>query len=289
MPDAVMLTLGHGYAAAALAASLPAHWARIGTTRSADKARAMRAAGVEPVDWADAAAVEAAIGRASHVVVSVAPDAAGCPVLARHGEALGPGRWLGYLSTTGVYGDRQGGWVAETSRLAPVNERSHWRAAAEAEWRARGAEVFRLAGIYGPGRSAIDRLRQGRAQRVVKPGQVFSRIHVEDIAGALIAAMARPEPGRVVNLADNEPAPPQDVIAFAATLLGIEAPGEVDFDAAELSQMARSFYADNKRVCNRRLRETLGVALIHPDYRAGLKAILDAEPPQAGNIGEKNR
>ncbi len=184
----VFLTLGHGYSAAALAATLDG-WRVLGTTRSAERAAAMRSAGVEPVDWADAAAVEAAIAAADGLLVSLPPDAEGDRVLARHGAALAaaPASWVGYLSTTGVYGDRQGGWVDEESPLEPLHERGRWRVAAEAAWLATGlpVEIFRLAGIYGPGRSAFDRLREGRAQRVVKPGQVFSRIHVEDIAGVL--------------------------------------------------------------------------------------------------------
>lgn len=280
MTGPVLLTLGHGYSAAALAASLGAPWRIIGTTRGRDRAEAMRAAGVAPVDWEDEAAVAAAIAGADYVLISAPPGEAGDPVLARRRAALaaGPARWLGYLSTTGVYGDRQGGWVDETSPLAPLNDRSRWRVAAERAWLDSGlpVEVFRLAGIYGPGRCAFDRLRAGRAQRIAKAGQVFSRIHVEDIAGVLRAAMAWPEPGRICNLADDEPAPPQDVVAFAAELLGLPAPPLIPFEAARLSPMARSFYAESKRVSNRRIREALGVRLIHPDYRAGLRAILAA-------------
>jgi nucleoside-diphosphate-sugar epimerase len=275
--------LGHGYSAAALAARLGG-WRVSGTTRSAEKAAAMRAAGVEPVDWADAAAVDAAIAGAGHLLVSLPPDADGDRVLARHGEALAaaPVEWVGYLSTTGVYGDHEGGWVDEESALAPVNDRSRWRAAAEAAWLASGlasglpVQVFRLAGIYGPGRSALDRLRAGRAQRVVKDGQVFSRIHVDDVAAALVASMARPDSGRVYNLADDEPAPPEDVIAFAAGLLGLPVPPEVPFEQAEMSEMARSFWGESKRVSNARAKAELGLGPIHPDYRAGLRAILDA-------------
>lgn len=278
----MLLTLGHGYSAAALAASLPRPWRVLGTTRSAEKAAAMRAAEVEPVDWADAAAVAAAIGAADHLLISMPPGASGDPVLAGHLAALQAARglrWVGYLSTTGVYGDRRGGWVDEESPLAPVNERSRRRVAAERAWLGSGlpVEVFRLAGIYGPGRSALDRLRAGRVQRIIKEGQVFSRIHAADIAQALRAAMARPAPGRVLNVADDLPAPPQDVIAHAAELLGLPAPPAVAFEEAELSPMARSFYGESKRVSNRRMREVLGVRLIHPDYRAGLRAILAAE------------
>lgn len=281
MTRPVLLTLGHGYSAAALAARLGPAWRRIGVTRSAARAAAMRAAGVEPVDWADAAAVDAAIAAASHVLVSAPPDLAGDPALLRHGAALrarGPA-WLGYLSTTGVYGDRRGGWVHEESALIPAGPRGRARVAAEAAWLAAGlpaVEVFRLAGIYGPGRSALDRLREGRAQRVVKPGQIFSRIHVDDIAGALAAGIAVPEAGAIWNVADDEPAPPQDVIAFAADLLGIPPPPEVAFADAALSPMAQSFYGECKRVANARLRARPGFVLVHPDYRAGLRAILAA-------------
>ena len=276
----VLLLLGYGYSAAAFAASLPGGWRRIGTTRSGEKARAMAEAGVEPVDPADSGAMARAIAAASHVVVSVPPEAEGDPMLKAWRPALREARpdWVAYLSTTGVYGDRAGGWVDEESPPAPVNARSAWRAAAEEAWRGTGlpVEVFRLAGIYGPGRSVFDRLREGRAQRIVKPGQVFCRIHVEDIAGALGRALTRPEPGRVLNLADDEPAAPSEVTAFAARLLGMEPPPEIPFEAAELSPMARSFYNETKRVSNRRMREKLGYALRYPDYRAGLRAILAA-------------
>ena len=271
----MLLTLGHGYCAGRLAASLPG-WRRLGTVRSAAGA----GAGVEAVPWDDDAAVAAAVAAATHVLVSVPPDAGGCPALRRLGAALAAARpgWVGYLSTTGVYGDRGGAWVDEDGALAPVNARSAWRVAAERAWLGSGLPVmtFRLAGIYGPGRSAFDRLREGRAQRVVKAGQVFSRIHVDDIAAVLRASMARGEAGRAYNVADDEPAPPQDVIAFAAGLLGMVPPPEVAFEDAGLSDMARSFYAESKRVSNRRIREELGVALACPTYREGLRAILAA-------------
>jgi len=280
MTNRVLLSFGHGYAAAALAASLPPGWRVIGTTRDPARVPALRATGVEPVLWDDAAAIDAAIAAASHVLVSVPPGGPEDPVLARHGPALAARapEWIGYLSTTGVYGDRQGGWVDEDSPLDPAGPRGRWRVAAETAWRALSprTEVFRLAGIYGPGRSALDRVRAGTAQRIVKPGQVFSRIHVEDIARVLAAAIAPPHPGAAWNLADDEPAPPQDVIAFAATLLGLPVPPDIPFETADLSPMARSFYAESKRVSNARIRERLGLRLIHPDYRAGLGAILAA-------------
>lgn len=277
MSDPVLLTVGHGYSAQRFAASLP-EWQRLGTVRTVEAAARLAAEGVEAVRWDEPGAVEAAVFRATHILVSVPPDADGDPALRRLGADLAAGqpRWIGYLSTTGVYGDRGGGWVDEGAALEPVNERSRWRVAAERNWLASGLPVmiFRLAGIYGPGRSALDRVREGRAQRVIKPGQVFSRIHVDDIAASLRAAIARGRVGRAYNLADDEPAPPQDVIDYAATLLGLP-PGEaVPFERAGLSQMARSFYAESKRVSNRRLREELGVDLAYPTYREGLRAIL---------------
>jgi nucleoside-diphosphate-sugar epimerase len=273
----VLLNLGHGYSAARFAASLPGGWRVLGATRSAEKAAAMAVAGFEPVDWGDRSAVAAAIAEASHVLVSAAPDSGGDPVLARHvGDLAAAGiAWVGYFSTTGVYGDRQGGWVDEESAREPVSERGRWRVAAEDAWLASGLPVhlFRLPGISGPGRSAFERLREGTAQRVVKPGQIFSRIHVDDIVAALRASIARPAPGRAYNLADDEPAPPQDVVAFAAGLLGVAVPPEVPIEAAGLSPMARSFYAESKRVSNRRMKQELRVTLAYPDYRAGLRAI----------------
>lgn len=218
----------------------------------------------------------------THVLVSVPPDEAGCPVRDCHGAALAalPGlQWLGYLSTTNVYGDRGGAWVNEDSPTAPSGDRGRRRLAAEEAWRAlhraQGVpvHVFRLAGIYGPGRSALDALKAGAARRIVKPGQVFSRIAVEDLAAVLRASIARPRPGAIYNVCDDEPAPPSDVIAYAASLLGIAPPPEEDFARVALSPMARSFYAENKRVSNRRIKEELGVVLRYPTYREGLAAL----------------
>ena len=277
----VLLNLGHGYSAARLAARLPAGWRVIGATRGADKHDAMRAAGVGPIDWADAAAVDAAIGVATHLLVSAAPEAGKDPVLARHAAALKAARgleWVGYLSTTGVYGDHGGAWIDEEAPRIPISARGGDRVAAEDAWRGSGlpVHIFRLSGIYGPGRSAFDRLRAGTARRVVKPGHVFNRIHGEDIAAVLLASIARPNPGRAYNLADDEPAPGGDVIAHAARMLGVPEPPEVDFDAAGMSPMARSFHPECKRVSNRRVKEELGVQLAYPDYRSGLAAILAA-------------
>ncbi len=270
------LMLGHGYSAAALAARLP-DWRVLGTTRTPGRGvRAGRGGGPMGRRRGDGRGHRRGGGDPRLDPARRRRD----PALQRYGQALGKARakWVGYLSATAVYGDRQGGWVDETSALEPVTERGRWRVASEAAWAASGlpVQIFRLAGIYGPGRSPLDRLREGRAHRVVKAGQIFSRIHVDDIAAALLASMARPDPGRVYNLADDLPAPPQDVIAFAAELLGLPVPPEVPFEAAELSPMARSFYAESKRVANGRVKAELGLRLAHPDYRAGLRAILAA-------------
>lgn len=276
-----LLSVGHGYSARELGRSLGPGWRVIGTTRSPARADELRAEGVEPVIW-PGDDLRPALAAATHVLSSVPPGAGGDPVVAALGKALRAARhlvWVGYLSTTGVYGDHRGGWVDETTPLTPATGRGAARVAAEAEWAALGLplHIFRLPGIYGPGRSAIDRLREGNAQRIVKEGQVFSRIHVEDIAQVLAASMARPNPGAVYNVADDEPAPAQDVIAFAARMLGLPLPPEIPFEGAGLGPMAASFYAESKRVRNDRIKTELGIHLRHPDYRAGLAAILEGE------------
>jgi nucleoside-diphosphate-sugar epimerase len=277
-----LLCFGLGYSARMLAAPLAdAGWQVSGTRRGAE------ASGCPCLRFdRDHPLPAAAFAGVTHILVSVPPDAAGDPVLDRHRDdiaALPELRWLGYLSTTGVYGDRDGGWVDEGSELRPSGERGRRRVEAEAGWldlrRRHGVPVhiFRLAAIYGPGRSPFEALRAGTAKRIDKPGQVFSRIHVEDLASVLLASIARPRPGAVYNVCDDEPAAPGDVIAHAAALLGLPAPALLPFDKAELSPLAKSFYDDNKRVSNALIKEELGVRLRYPDYRAGLAAILAAE------------
>lgn len=288
-----LLSLGHGYSAAALARLLlPRGWNVTGTARTPERLAAIAATGVEPVLWDGGAAPAAllrALDGATHLLTSVAPDAEGDPVLRALGPAIAAAAprldWAGYLSTTGVYGDRQGGWVDEASELRPATERGRWRVAAEAGWRALPGlplHVFRLAGIYGPGRGPFEKVRQGTARRIVKPGQWFSRIHVDDIAQVLLASIERPNPGAIYNLCDDDPAPPQDVIAHAAALLGRPPPPEEPFGTAAMTPMARSFYAESKRVRNDRIKADLGVHLLHPDYRSGLQALLEAEAGDAG-------
>ena len=279
--DKTLLSFGHGYTARALARRLlPRGWTIYGTTRDAGKLDALRDDGITPLHW-PGGAVQAALDRASHVLVSAAPGADGDPVLAEMGDAIAAAAprlaWAGYLSTTGVYGDHGGGWVDEDTPLTPTTARGRARVAAEAQWQAIPGlplHIFRLAGIYGPGRGPFEKVKSGTARRIVKPGQVFSRIHVEDIAQVLEASMARPAPGAVYNVCDDDPAPPQDVIAHAATLLGAPLPPEVPFESADMSPMARSFYAESKRVRNDRIKRDLGVTLRYPGYREGLAALL---------------
>lgn len=281
----VLLSLGHGYSAQALAARLlPQGWRVIGTTRSAEKAARLAAQGVEPLIW-PGADLAPALAQATHVLSSIAPDAAGDPVLAAHAAQLAqaPARWVGYLSTTGVYGDHQGGWVDETTALTPGTARGHHRVAAEAQWQALGLplHIFRLAGIYGPGRGPFRKVLEGAAQRIVKPGQFFSRIHVEDIGQVLEASIHRPAPGAIYNICDDDPSPPQDVLGHAAELLGVPLPPEVEIDKADMTALARSFYAESKRVRNDRMKADLGVTLRYPTYRDGLAA-LHAQIPTKG-------
>lgn len=293
MTTRTLLSFGHGYSAQALGDRLVAQgWRVIGTTRTPEKARALAARGIEALVWPGADMIPA-LDAASHLLVSTAPDAAGDPVLAALGAEIAARAdrfdWVGYLSTTGVYGDHQGGWVDEDTALTPGTTRGAHRVLAEGQWEALAREdgglplhIFRLAGIYGPGRGPFAKVRNGTARRIIKPGQVFSRIHVEDIAQVLEASIRAPWPGRVYNVCDDEAAPPEDVIAHAAELLGCPVPPAEDFDGAEMTPMARSFYAESKRVRNDRIRDELGVRLIYPTYREGLSALLEAETRKAG-------
>ncbi len=284
-----LFVFGLGYSAQVFARRLRARgWRIAGTTRSPEAATALRAEGIEALVFdRDRPLSEpaAALAGTTHLLAGVPPDEAGDPVLDLHGPDIAACAslvWAGYLSTTGVYGDRRGGWVDENSALEPTSARATQRVAAERAWLALHksdglpVHIFRLAGIYGPGRSALDQAWAGTGRRIQKPGQVFSRIHVDDIATVLEASMARPHPGRAYNICDDNPTPSADVVAQAYALLGLGPPPLVPFEAAGLSAMARSFYRDNKRVSNRRIKEELGVALAYPDYQAGLAAILAA-------------
>lgn len=285
-PQPRLFCFGLGYSAERLARRLAERgFAIAGTTRDPEAKR--RALGRD--DW-QLHAFEGATGLAdaeqilagtTHLLLSIAPDADGDPVLRSCGavlEGLTELRWIGYLSTTGVYGDHGGDWVSEDTPRRPSKPRTRRRVAAEDAWLARGAQLFRLAGIYGPGRSALERVASGRARRVIKAGKMFNRIHVDDIATVLEASIAA-DPGlvgRAFNVADGKPASNADVIAYAAELLGCDAPPEVAFEDAEMSPMARSFWQDNVRIDSRRICDELGVEFAYPDYRSGLRACLDA-------------
>lgn len=285
-----LLCFGCGYVAQALAKRLlNSGWRVSGTTRSKEGAAAVSELGIAPLIFdgqQPLEGVEDILAGVTHVVHSIPPDAGGDPVLRLQGAGLAklPSlTWFGYLSTTGVYGDHSGDWVTEESALNATSERSRRRVKAEAAWQAlresQGlpVHIFRLAGIYGPGRNQLDALRNGRARRIAKPGYVFGRIHVEDICRALEASIAAPRPGAVYNLADDLPMEPEAVVAYAAELLDMTPPPLVPFEEAGLSPMAESFYLDCRRVSNRRMREELGVTLAYPTYREGLRALAEDE------------
>lgn len=282
--DKTLLSLGHGYSARALAARLlPQGWRIIGTTRSREKLDEIAATGVEPMLW-PGSDLSSLLQEVPNLLVSAGPGPEGDPVLLELQDEITAAaphlRWVGYLSTTGVYGDHGGDWVDETTPLTPSTRRGAARVQAEAAWSAIPGlplHIFRLAGIYGPGRGPFAKVRKGTARRIIKPGQVFSRIHVEDIAQALDLSLAKPQPGAIYNLCDDDPAPPQDVIGHAAALLGLPLPPAVDFDKAEMTPMARSFYAESKKVRNDHAKAALGWQPIYPDYRSGLAALLEAE------------
>ncbi|MEL6296259.1 MAG: SDR family oxidoreductase [Pseudomonadota bacterium] len=279
-----LLSFGHGYSAQALEQLLlPEGWTIIGTTRGIEKADAMRQRGLTALTFPSPKIVDA-VKTATHVLVSAGPNAEGDPILTQYRDVIGATaptlEWVGYLSTTGVYGDHNGAWIDESTPLAPSTQRGQWRKAAEQAWidiPDLPLHIFRLAGIYGPGRGPFEKVRRGTARRIIKKGQVFSRIHVDDIAQVVTASINRPNPGAVYNVCDDDPAPPQDVISYAAELLELPEPPAVAFEKAEMTPMARSFYAESKKVRNDKIKDELGVALKYSNYREGLAALLAAE------------
>jgi nucleoside-diphosphate-sugar epimerase len=284
-----LVVIGLGYSAGFFArAALARGWEVTGTVRTADKAGALSRDGIPTLvfdGFAVSSRLARAIAESDAMLVSVQPDEDGDPVLAclsgemERAPQLG---WIGYLSTIGVYGDHGGEWIDETAQTRPTNERSRLRLATDEAWLAFGrrtgkaVQIFRLGGIYGPGRNGIVNLRQGTARRLVKPGQVFNRIHVDDIAGVLMASLERPRNGAIYNVVDDEPAPPQDVVAFAAAQIGAAPPPEIPFDPAKLSAMAASFYSENKRVSNALVKRELGYSFRYPTYREALTALAAA-------------
>ncbi|MDP1641922.1 MAG: SDR family oxidoreductase [Phenylobacterium sp.] len=282
-----LFTFGYGFSAAALGARLKGEgWSLAASYRRSEDSARLSALGVEPVSIHDQEGLAAQLKAADAVLVTAAPDAEGCPGLRTLVPCMARGGafpdWLGYLSTTGVYGDRQGGWAFESSRLAAQSMEGARRVAAERDWLDVGkgmgltTTIFRLPGIYGPGRSTFDRLRSGRAKRITAPGQVFSRIHVDDLAAGLAASIARPRAGGIYNLCDDAPAPNSEVVAYAAGLLGLPVPPEIPVEDANLAGPAQRFYAESKRVSNARAKAELGWRPAYPTYREGLAAILQA-------------
>ncbi len=275
-----LLIFGNGYSGRAIAALAGAEGYRVAITSRTPHPPLI-----------PFAAAEEAIAAATHIVSTAAPDEAGDPVLNRYAGALAasPARYIGYLSTTGVYGNRDGGWVDEETPPDPQSDRARRRVAAETAWCAlpKAVDIFRLAGIYGPGRSMLNDLREGTARRVVKPGHLFGRIHVDDIARAVLAAMAQNPPAgsRIFNLSDDEPAASADVVVYAAGLLGLPPPAPVLYEDAlpRMSPMARSFWAENRRVANAKTKAALNLAWLYPSYREGLDAIHAYEVSQHGS------
>ena len=281
-----LLIFGCGYSAQAFVRRLGRGWQVTGTTRDPDKVVRLKDQGID-ARLCPGGDLRPALDDATHLLLSIAPDTDGDPVVAAYGDTVAKAaphlRWVGYLSTTGVYGDHDGGWIDEMTPLEPTTRRGKVRLMAERQWQAiAGASglplhIFRLAGIYGPGRGPFEKVRNGTARRIIKENQYFSRIHVDDIASVLAASVARPDPGAIYNVADDDPSPPEDVLSEAARLLGLPEPPEVRFEEAEMTPMARSFYAESKRVRNDRIKRDLGVTLRYPDYRTGLRALMDEE------------
>jgi nucleoside-diphosphate-sugar epimerase len=283
-----LFILGLGYSAQALARrALDAGWRVGGTVRDAEKALGLAAEGIEALafdaDEDDVDDVATKLREADALLISIPPGNGADRLPERLAATVvrdaGRLAWIGYLSTIGVYGDHGGAWVDETTPCTPLSARSKARLAAEGSWTKLGSLagkpviVFRLPGIYGPGRNALASLREGTAKRIVKPGQVFNRVNVEDIATALRASILDDVAGAVYNLTDDEPSPAQDVVTYAATLLGVEPPPEIPFEEAKLSPMAASFYAENKRVRNTLIKKALGFTPAFPSYREGLEAL----------------
>ena len=274
----VLLSIGHGFSASVLGAQLIKDgWIVYGTTRSVEKAKRLNDGGVNSIIW-PGTDLTPYIQKATHILTSVSPNSQGDPVLNQYNEILSKNTfdWVGYLSTTGVYGNHNGGWVDENSPLKPNTTRGKLREEAELSWSKLNINlhIFRLAGIYGPGRGPFSKVRNGTARRIIKEGQLFSRIHVDDIAQVLLASIRYPRQGAIYNVCDDNPAPPEDVISYAAELLDMPIPIAIDYDKAEMSPMARSFYAENKRVSNELIKKELGVELKFPDYKAGLQSLL---------------
>ncbi len=286
-----LFCFGLGFTGSALVGEVRARgWAASGTCRENARQDVWTGAGVQSYCFdgqGTSEAVENAVREASHVLVTIPPQKdAGDVVLKHFKKTLTDSsqlRWLGYLSTTGVYGNRDGGWVDETSELKPGFDHQRRRVEAERQWLSLYKEhqvpvhIFRLAGIYGAGRNLLQRVRQGSARRIDQPGLVFNRVHVEDVVQVLIASMNRPHPGAIYNVSDDVPSSPAEAVAFACELLHVDVPPLIALEDAELSKMGRSFYLTNKKVRNHKIKAELGVQLRYPDYKAGLRALLGTQ------------
>ncbi|MFC7292235.1 SDR family oxidoreductase [Hirschia litorea] len=270
-----LMCFGYGYTAKSLARNVSiSNWEIIGTNRTPETKFCPENKTVRLTPWP---APDFTLNRPDAVLISVPPTDTGCPVYAQFKDHFAPETWIGYLSSTGVYGDLGGGWAFEETPINPLSEEAKKRAIAETQWQDLGAHIFRLPGIYGPGRSTFDRLRTGKSRRIIREGQIFSRAHVEDIADILARSIAKPNRGRIYNVADDLPSPPQDIITYGAHLLGIEPPPKVLIEDANLPQKAQRFYTECKRISNARIKSELGWLPKYPSYKQGLPAILEAE------------
>ena len=284
MTQKTLFSFGHGYSAQTLEpALLKSGWRIFGTTRSAEKKQVFESRGVTGINL-ETESVSAQLLESSHLLVSAGPGTEGDPLLQNYAEDLLAAAAnitkIVYLSTTGVYGDHGGDWVDETTALTPATKRGVARVEAEQTWQEFATDqdiplvILRLAGIYGPGRGPFSKLRAGTARRIIKEGQVFSRIHVDDIAQTIASVLNRPESSGIYNVCDDDPAPPQDVLGYAAELLNLPIPPEEDFETAQMTPMARSFYAESKKVRNDKMKQELGITLNYPDYKSGLRSLL---------------
>lgn len=298
MKQKKLFCFGYGYCSEYVGHALmqQGDWKILGTTRDPEKRRDLLRRGVKSYlfDYEHPLGdPHFILDGVTHLLISTPPGDDGDPAFINHGDAIAACKsleWVGYLSSTAVYGDRDGGIVTETSEIRPTNKRGSRRALAEDQWQSLRVSyglplhIFRLSGIYGPGRSALDSVRAGVARRINKPGHAFNRIHVEDIVQSILASMANPNPGAAYNLADDNPVPSHEVIAYACELLGLEIPPLLDYNETDMAPIARSFYKDNKRVKNDKIKQELGVSLKYPDYRKGLEACLAVEEALGGPI-----
>ncbi len=285
LPPGQLFCFGLGFSSQALAKRLlPQGWNVAGTVRGEQDVSLVNNISVCPFDGSQSTTeISEAISRATHLLITIPPQSSGDVVLENFAEEISRARnlqWIGYISSTGVYGDTQGKWVDESSPLLASTDRNRQRIEVESAWLKIGKDhglpvmIFRCVGIYGPGRNLLASVRQGRARRIDKPGLVFSRIHSEDLAQILEASMKKPQPGEVYNVSDDCPSPPAEAVEYACSLLGVEPPPLIPYEEADLSPTARGFYITNKRVSNKKIKQELGVVLRYPDYQSGLNELL---------------